>query len=156
MATFDFVQPPPNSTGKKVRGAVVDTDKLIPLSVIADPDDAAAVAKVDDAPPAANAFGLTVRIPEPGTPVLTQPAQNDGTSVLVAANANRRWCSIENDPQDGLADLFVALAATATAAARSFKLKPGEYREIRNYTGVISGIWSAAGSGSAKVTEVSQ
>lgn len=157
MATFDNVIPPPNSTGKKVRAVVVDTDKLIPVGVQADPDDAAALTKVTNAAPPAGAYGSVVRIPEPASAALTQPAQDAATSTILAANANRRGFVIENAPENDLADLFLAFAAVATTSVYTKKLRPGESWERRGgYTGVISGIWSAAGGGSAKVTEETQ
>jgi hypothetical protein len=157
MPTFNFIQPPPNSTGRKVRVVTVDTDKDIPVGCQADPDDAAAVSKVTNAAPAANAYGGVVRIPEPGSAALTQPAQSASTGVVLAANANRRGFVIENAPENDIADLFLAFAATASTSAYTKKLRPGESWERRGgYTGVISGIWSEAGAGSAKVTEESQ
>lgn len=118
---------------------------------------AAEITEVKNAAPAASAYGAVVRIPEPGSAALTQPAQDVASSVVLAANANRRGFVIENAPQDDVADLFIAFGAAATSAAYTKKLRPGESWDRRGgYTGVISGIWSAAGSGSAKVTEESQ
>jgi hypothetical protein len=117
---------------------------------------AAEIAAIKNAAPAANAYGVVTRIPEPATAALTQPAQNAASAVVLAANANRRGFVIENAPQDDIADLFLAFAATATTSAYTKRLRPGEGWDRRGgYTGVISGIWSDAGSGSAKVTEES-
>lgn len=154
--TTAFLQPPPDSTGKKVRGYTIDTDKFLPGSAIADPETAAAVAAVGNAAPGAAAYGLTVRAPEPGSAAMTQPAQDAASSTILAANVNRRGFVIENAPQDDVSDLFLAFGATATTAAYTKKLRPGEaWERSGGYTGVISGIWSAAGGGSAKVTEES-
>lgn len=152
--TFATLQPPPDSTGKKVRGSTVDTDKFLPHSAIADPETGTAVASVGNAAPAAAAHGLTVRTPEPGSAALAQPAQSAATGVLLAANASRRGFIIENASEGDVADLFLAFAATASTSAYTKRLRPGEAWDRRGgYTGVISGIWSEAGSGSAKVTE---
>lgn len=157
MATFDNVIPPPNSTGKKVRAVVVDTDKLIPVGVQGDPDDPVALTKVTNAAPAAGAYGGVVRIPEPASAALTQPGQSASTGTILASNANRRGFVIENAAENDVADLFLAFAATASTSVYTKKLRPGESWERRGgYTGVISGIWSEAGAGSAKVTEETQ
>lgn len=72
------------------------------------------------------------------------------TQVLLASNAARRGYIVYND---SLAVLYVAFAATASTTAFSVKLQPGaEYEPGIDYTGVISGIASAA-IGSARITE---
>lgn len=152
MPTFNYIQPPPNSTGRKVRVVTVDTDKDIPVGCQADPDDAAAVAKVTNAAPPASAYGGVVRMPEPGAAAMSQASQDVATAVLLAANAARRGFLIENTAD--VADLHVAFGATASLTAYTRKLRPGEQWDRRGgYTGVISGIWSAAGAGKAIVTE---
>lgn len=84
------------------------------------------------------------------TAVITSVANSLTTGVLLASNTARRGFIIFND---SLAIVFVAFAATASTTAFSVKLQPGsEYEPGIDYTGVISGISSAA-LGSCRVTE---
>lgn len=84
------------------------------------------------------------------TAVITSVANSLTTGVLLASNTARRGFIIFND---SLAIVFVAFAATASTTAFSVKLQPGsEYEPGIDYTGVISGISSAA-VGSCRVTE---
>jgi len=80
------------------------------------------------------------------------------TSVsLLAANSNRKKLVISNN---GNQDLFIDFDATAAVADHSIKIPKvsasgfiANY-ELENYTGVVSGIWQAAGSGAALVREM--
>lgn len=84
------------------------------------------------------------------TGTLTSVANSITTGVLLASNVNRKGFIIYNDSQ---VIVFVAFAATASTTAFSTKLQPGsEYEPGVDYTGVISGISSAA-SGSCRITE---
>lgn len=145
---------PVGSTGKNLDSTTVTTSQgAVEREAVfaADPEDANARAAVKGSAPAADAYGLVARIPEPGTAALTQPAQSATTVTVLAANAIRRGFVIVND---SAADLYLAFAATATTTAFTKKLGPGQEWERRGgYSGVISGIWSAAGGGAARVTE---
>lgn len=84
------------------------------------------------------------------TGALTSVSLTTGSQVLLASNALRRGFMIYND---SLNMLFVAFAATASTTAFSTKIQPGgAYEPGIDYTGVISGISSAA-SGAARITE---
>lgn len=84
------------------------------------------------------------------TGTLTSVSLTTSTQVLLASNASRRGFMIYND---SLNMLFVAFAATASTTAFSTKIQPGgAYEPGIDYTGVISGISSAA-SGAARITE---
>lgn len=84
------------------------------------------------------------------TAVITSVSNSLTTQVLLASNSARRGFIIFND---SLAIVFVAFAATASTTAFSVKLQPGsEYEPGIDYTGVISGIASAA-VGACRVTE---
>ncbi len=75
------------------------------------------------------------------------------TSVeVLAANPARKGVMLMNDSN---AVVYIALAATASVTAFSFKLPGGALyeNEIPNYTGVISAIWANA-NGSLRVTEL--
>jgi hypothetical protein len=84
------------------------------------------------------------------TAALTQPAASATTAVLLAAS-NRHGFVITND---GSTTLFLAFAATATATAYTVPIAAGASYSSSdvNYGGVISGIWSGAPTGNARVT----
>jgi hypothetical protein len=150
-----YVQGPPNDlTGEKI-----DTDLVTVganqvhrersrLSGLA----AAEIADVKNAAPGAAAYGLVTRTPEPSTAALTSSGQNVSTGTLLAANALRRGFVIVNETD--VEDLLVAFSATASLTVYTRRIPPGESWERHGgYTGVISGIWTGAGSGNARVTE---
>jgi hypothetical protein len=80
------------------------------------------------------------------------------TSVsLLAANANRKKLIIANNSNQ---DLYIDFDATASVADHSIKIPKvtnsgfiATY-ELEQYTGVVSGIWAAAGTGAALVREM--
>jgi hypothetical protein len=80
------------------------------------------------------------------------------TSVsLLAANANRKKLTVANNSNQ---DLFIDLDATASVADHAIKIPKvtnsgfiATY-ELEQYTGVVSGIWAASGSGAALVREL--
>lgn len=88
----------------------------------------------------------------PSTATLASVAASITSVVLRAANAARRQIIIVNN---GTKNLFIAFAATATTSAFTLSLGAnGVYESpVNGYTGVISGIWSAA-NGSALITEI--
>ena len=73
------------------------------------------------------------------------------TSVtLLALNADRKQAIIRNDTNQ---DLYITHGATATLSS-AIRLKKNDVYLEDKYTGVISGIWSAAtGGGNAQVIE---
>ena len=74
--------------------------------------------------------------------------------MLAAANADRLGLAIYNN---GTRNLFVRLAAgPATTANFTVRLRRNDYFELPfpAYTGIITGIWQAAGGGTAQVTEL--
>lgn len=123
-----------------------------------DPTDSAAAQAVKNAAPAATDYGAVVRVPEPASAALSSVAQNAATVALLAVNAARRGFVIVNEqPETEQGQwLHVAFAAVATLAAYTKRLAPGESWERQGgYTGAISGIWSGAGTGNARITEES-
>lgn len=93
-------------------------------------------------------FATTTASSTTGT--ISSVAASASTGVLLASNASRKGATIYND---GLSQLFVACAATASTTAFTYKLQAGASLTIDfNYSGVISGIWAAA-LGSARITE---
>jgi hypothetical protein len=80
------------------------------------------------------------------------------TSVsLLAANANRKKMIISNNSNQDLYIDFDAAAAVADHAIKIPKVTSTGFiatYELDEYTGVVSGIWAAAGSGAALVREM--
>ncbi|MBD2202757.1 hypothetical protein H6G33_17920 [Calothrix sp. FACHB-1219] len=71
--------------------------------------------------------------------------------TILEANVTRKGATIWNN---STATLYIEFGATASASAFTAKLLAGGYYEVPfNYTGVISGIWSAA-NGAALVREL--
>ena len=89
----------------------------------------------------------------PGVSTLSSVAQSATSVSLLSANPDRRFVSIHNTANQ---DLFVAFAGTASLTSYTVKVPKDSFFETQSdgYTGDISGIWSGAGSGAAKITEV--
>ncbi|MEH2261037.1 hypothetical protein [Nostoc sp.] len=86
-----------------------------------------------------------------GTSTPTTVASSTTSGIILAANSNRKGATIWND---STATLYLEFGATATTSAFTAKLSPSGYFEVPfHYTGVISGIWSAA-NGNALVREL--
>jgi hypothetical protein len=80
------------------------------------------------------------------------------TSVsFLAVNASRKKLIVANNSNQ---DLYIDFDATASAADHSVKIPKvtaGGFiatYELENYTGVVSGIWAAAGTGAALIREM--
>jgi hypothetical protein len=85
------------------------------------------------------------------TSSLTSVAANAASVSLLAANVNRLQALITND---GTGIMFVALAATATTAAYTYRVTADSQVIIDGYwTGAISAIWTAP-NGNARITEL--
>ena len=84
----------------------------------------------------------------------TSTTSNVASSVTVVtlkvANAIRVKLVVMHD--DAASTLYVKEGATATATDFTYKLLPGDTLIIDDYTGIVTGIWSAA-TGTARVTE---
>ncbi|MEH2453848.1 hypothetical protein [Nostoc sp.] len=88
---------------------------------------------------------------EGATNVVSQVDQVASNQTILAANSNRKGAIIWND---STASLFLEFGAAAATNAFTAKLNPGGYYEVPfRYTGVISGLWSAA-NGNALVREL--
>ena len=89
----------------------------------------------------------------PGDTGAASSVAQSATSVsLIAANAARREVIIRNEPQ-GNETLYVAYGAAATLN-EAVALRKGDVLIEDKYTGELFGIWSSAGSGNARITEV--
>lgn len=98
-----------------------------------------------------NPASVTVTESTSGTSTPTSVSSSTSNTTILAANSNRKGATIWND---STATLFIEFGATATSSAYTAKLFAGGYYEVPfNYTGIISGIWSAA-NGNALVREL--
>ena len=92
----------------------------------------------------------------PATSVITSVNSVAVSTTLLALNAARRQFYMTNTSNQ---DLYIAFAATATVAAYTIELAKngGSFESVLNsYTGIITGIWTAAGNGKPVIiTEVS-
>lgn len=122
------------------------------------------------ADPPAGDVGLVVRVAGvvstttgtggAATSAVTRVAVNVANVTLLAANANRKGATIENN--SAASNLFLKLGATANigAGTESFTAVLGAgvraYYEVpAGYTGIIDGIWDAAdAAGEALITEL--
>ncbi|MEH2392604.1 hypothetical protein [Nostoc sp.] len=98
-----------------------------------------------------NPAQITVTPPTSDTSTPTTVASSTSNQTILAANSNRKGATIWNN---STAILYLELGPTATTSAFTAKLFAGGYYETPfNYTGVISGIWSAI-NGNALVREL--
>jgi len=76
------------------------------------------------------------------------------STVLLAANTSRKGATIYQDDVTGGSILYVALNSTCTTSAYTLKMSPMGYYEVPyGYTGIITGVWSAA-TGNARIVEM--
>lgn len=98
---------------------------------------------------------LLTRASAGSTSTVTSVSASATNVTLLAANTARRVVTVYND---STANLFLKMAATASATSFTVKIAAGGYWEMPAmsyvYTGIIDGIWDAA-NGSARVTEQS-
>ena len=71
------------------------------------------------------------------------------STVLLAANANRKKCIVINE---STATLYLAYGEAASLNEYTIALSGGDGYELEGFTGVVSAIWSAA-TGKALLTE---
>jgi hypothetical protein len=79
-------------------------------------------------------------------------SQNASNVTLLAANRARLGATIWNDSPNFL---YLKLGTTASTTSFTVKMNNGSYYEVPyGYTGNIDGIWATAGSGSARIVEL--
>ena len=96
---------------------------------------------------------LQVHLASVATATTASVASSTFNQTIVAANAARQGLSIYNDDASAL---LIKYGATASATSYKVRIPGGAYWERPDgdrYTGIIDGIWEAAGSGGARVTE---
>ena len=85
------------------------------------------------------------------TPTQSSVAGSATTVTLLASNANRLGATFFND---GTANLYLKLGATASTTSFTTIMYPNDYYEVPfAYTGIIDGISSSA-TGNTRVTEI--
>lgn len=98
-----------------------------------------------------NPASVTLTESTSGTSTPTTVVASISSTTILAANSNRKGMTLWND---STATLYLEFGAIATASAFVAKISASGYYELPfHYTGVISGIWSAA-NGNAFVREL--
>lgn len=82
---------------------------------------------------------------------VTAVASSTASATLLAPNSSRKGFVIENSDANRLHVRLGSSAATTTSY--SFSLAQNEVAGLQGYTGAITGIWAADGTGSAHITE---
>lgn len=82
----------------------------------------------------------------------TQVASAASATTILAANTARYGASVYNDDAN---ILYLLLGAgTVSATVYTVQIPSGGYYEVPfGFTGILTGLWAADGSGSARVTE---
>lgn len=111
---------------------------------------ASAVASLIEAFLDASSGIITVALNDGATSTTSNVASSATVVTLKAANTSRVKLVIVHD--DTASTLYVKEGATASATDFTYKLTPGDTLIIDDYTGIVTGIWSAA-TGTARVTE---
>jgi hypothetical protein len=104
----------------------------------------------------ANITTGTVEIQVAASVALTNVTQGVVSTQIVASNANRRRLLVQNTSTTG--SLFLKYGTTAdTTSSFSVKIPPQSYWEMPEppYVSQMDGIWDAAGTGKAIVTDIS-
>jgi hypothetical protein len=81
---------------------------------------------------------------------------NQSATVVTLLNSNddRAGFVIENDAEGLTAALYVKFGSAASLTDYTRKILPGQaWERLGGYSGIITGIWDAAGTGKARVTE---
>ena len=86
-----------------------------------------------------------------GTGTQSSVARSATDVTILASNANRKGASVYNE--NGRLLLLVG-SGTSSATVYTVEVGPSSYYEVpAAYTGILKGLWTSAGGGSARVTE---
>lgn len=91
----------------------------------------------------------------PATAARSAVASGVASVTILASNAARKGATIANDDANALYLDLSGGTASATGYSVQVPGNNGYYEVPFGYTGLITGIWAADGSGSARVTEFS-
>ena len=111
------------------------------------------LAKVRNTTPAADDYGVVVRVADYGeTATVTAVPASSTVIPLAGASGTRRAMTVYNEP--GSANLFLKFGAGASADSYSVMLAAGDYWESSppRYGGAVTAVWATA-TGRAMVTE---
>lgn len=98
-----------------------------------------------------NPATVTVTMPTSSASTSTSVTSATTSATVLAANSNRKGATIWNN---STANLYIDFDASASTSDFAVIIAAGGYYELPfDYTGVISGIWSAA-NGNALVREL--
>lgn len=88
----------------------------------------------------------------PATSSVTSVAGSVSTVTILASNTGRKGFAIYND---STSNLFIKFGSGASLSSFTVKLGKNDFYEMneRVYTGIITGVWSAA-TGDARITEL--
>lgn len=82
----------------------------------------------------------------------TQVASQATAITILAANAARYGATVYNDDANAL--YLLLGTGTVSATVYTVQIPSGGYYEVPyGFTGILTGLWAADGSGSARVTE---
>ena len=84
------------------------------------------------------------------TSTVTSVAGSASSVTLLASNTSRISATINND---AATILYIKFGSTASTTSYTYKLLADDLAIIDDFTGLISGIWSAA-TGNARITEI--
>jgi hypothetical protein len=97
---------------------------------------------------------LRTSVDSDGASTITRVTQSATSVMIVAANTSRGYMIIHNDSP---ANLYIKYGTTASATSYTYKIRPDAIFEMHpsyHYESQIDGIWDAAGSGAAQVTDM--
>lgn len=103
------------------------------------------------ATPVSSANPLPTRANQGATAAVTAVVANAASVTLLASAPTRTRAKIYNDSDK---TLFVKYGVTASSSSYTKKLLPQQDMDVDDYTGRIDGIWQAAPTGNAVITEV--
>lgn len=86
----------------------------------------------------------------PQTATVTSVSDTASSTTLLSASGTRKGYRIYND---STSVLYVKHGTTASTTSFTYKLEPGDAWVEDGYGGRVDGIWSADGSGAARITE---
>lgn len=96
---------------------------------------------------------LLAKTTKPATGATTSVASGTGVQTILASNASRIGASVFNDDANVL--YLLLGAGTVSSSVYTVQVPSSGYYEVPfGFTGILTGLWGADGSGSARVTEI--
>ncbi len=132
----------------------VATDYVAAIGMLADDTSPDSVTEGDIGAPRMTLARKAIGVSTADAAAITVVASQDTNITILAANANRIGATIHNTDTG---PLYLKFGATAIVASSfTVKIPADGYYELPApvYRGIIDGIWTSSGSGSAFVTEL--